>query len=88
MKLYDVFGVKPSKVVEDCHAPLPKRYSHPVMVLSVMLVAVLDAIVGAEGAAWVALATVAVAGDVTLPEQLAAFTTTLIGLLTSAATST
>ncbi len=50
-----------------------------------MLVAVLLAIVGAAGAACVALATAAVAGDVILPVQFADVTETLIVLSMSAA---
>jgi len=69
LKLYAVFGVSPLKVVEVCHAPEgAMRYSQPVMVASVMLVAVgVPNTVGAAGAAGVALITTVVAGEVIPP---------------------
>ena len=54
------------------------RYSQPVMVLRVMFVAVLDNKVGAAGAVGVALLTVAVGSEATLPVQLAAVTVTVM----------
>ena len=51
LKLYAVLGVNPVKVVDDCQAPPLMLYSHPVTVVSVIVVLVADAKVGAEGAA-------------------------------------
>ena len=76
VKLYDVPAVNPVNVGLSCHAPLPCRYSAPLTVLSVMLVCVLLAIVGAAGVVCAAFATAAVADDVTLPVKLLAVTTT------------
>ena len=57
-----------------------RLYSHPVTVLSVMLFVVTDNNVGAAGAVCAALVTAAVAGEVTLPLQLAADTSTVMVL--------
>ena len=84
--MYDVLGVKSLKVVEACHSPPFTRYSHPVMVLRVMLVDVREFIAGAAGANGVALITVEVAPEVMLPLQLAAVTITVMVLPISAAT--
>ena len=78
LKEYEVLGDSPENVVADCHELSFLSYSHPVMVLSVMLVDVLLDSVGAEGAVCVALVTDAVFPEVMLPVQLAAVTTTLI----------
>ena len=59
-------------------------YSHPETVVSVILVAVLPALVGATGVDCAALITVAVGDEVTLPLQLADVTSTVIVLLISA----
>jgi hypothetical protein len=59
-------------------------YSQPETVFSVMLVEVWLAIVGAAGAVCVALVTVAVAAEVTLPVQFAAVTVTVMVLPMSA----
>jgi len=85
VKLYDVPAVKPVNSGLSCHEPVPLRYSAPLTSVSVMLVVVLLAIVGAAGVVCAALATAAVADDVTLPVQLLADTTTEIDEPTSAA---
>ena len=85
VKLYDVPAVNPLNCGPSCHAPFPLRYSALFTVVSVMLFVVLLAIVGAAGAFCAALATVAVAADVTLPVQLLAVTLTFTVLPTSAA---
>ena len=85
---YDVLAVRPSNSGLSCHEPVPLRYSALVTAVSVMLVVVLLAIVGAAGVVAVALATVAVAADVTLPVQLLAETLTFTVLPTSAAANT
>ena len=61
-------------------------YSHPVTVLSVMLVVVADANVGAAGAVCVCLVIGPTFPEVTLLLQLAAVTVTDILYVTSAAT--
>ena len=81
-----MLGANPLKVVESCHVPPSLRYSQPEMRLSVILVVVLDAKVGTEGAAWMALVTVAVGLEVTLPSQLAAVISTEIELAISSST--
>jgi hypothetical protein len=86
VKGYDVEAVNPLKVVEDWNAPPLRLYSHPETVVSVILLGVLLAMVGAAGAVCVALVTATVAGEVTLPLQLAAETTTVMVLPMSAAT--
>ena len=86
-KAYDVPAVNPLKVGLSCHAPVPLRYSAPATVVSVMLVCVLLAIVGAEGVVCEALATAAVADEVTLPVRLPAVTTTEMVCPTSPATN-
>jgi len=87
VKLYDVPAVKPVNSGLSCHEPVPLRYSAPLTSVSVMLVVVLLAIVGAAGVVCAALATAAVADDVTLPVKLPADTTTEIDAPTSAATN-
>ena len=85
--MYAVLGVNPLKVVEVCHVPaVPRRYSQPLMVLSIMLVGVADERVGAAGAVWFAFATATVASEVTLPLQVDEVTTTLSVLPMSACT--
>ena len=72
-------GVNPLKTTGVCQALPPSLlYSQPAMALSVMLVDVLLAIVGAAGAVCAALATAVVGVEVTLPVQLAAVTVTVI----------
>ena len=66
--------------------PPSRLYSHPVMVLSVMLVVVRLFIVGAAGVAGVALVTVGVGAEVMLPVQFDADTVTVIVLPISACT--
>jgi hypothetical protein len=85
VKLYDVPAVNPLNVGLSCHEPLASLYSALLTVVSVMLLAVLLAIVGAAGVVCAAFATAAVADEVTLPVQLLADTTTLIVAPTSAA---
>ena len=85
VKLYDVPAVNPVNSGLSCHAPVPLRYSAPLTSVSVMLVAVLLAIVGASGAVCAAFATAAVAADVTLPVKLPADTLTVMVCPTSAA---
>ena len=87
VKEYDVPAVKPVNSGLSCHAPVPLRYSAPLTVVSVMLVVVLLAIVGAAGAVCAAFATAAVADEVTEPVQLVADTTTEMVLAMSAATN-
>ena len=80
-------AVNPLKVADVCHAPLSLRYWQPVMVTNVMLLVVLEASIGAAGAACVALATADVAADVIPPVQLAAVTVTVMVWPMSAATN-
>ena len=87
VKLYDVPAVNPVKVGLSCHVPVPLRYSAPLTSVSVMLVVVLLAIVGAAGVFCAAFATAAVADDVTLPVKLVAATTTVIVCVMSACTN-
>jgi len=82
---YDVPAVRPTNVGLSCHVPPPLRYSPPPISVSVMLVVVLLANVGAPGVACAALATVAVAVDVALPVKLPADTVTEMVCPTSAA---
>ena len=84
VKLYDVPAVKPVKSGLSCHEPVPLRYSAPLTSVSVMLVVVLLAIVGAAGVVCAALATADVAEDVTLPVQFEADTLTVMVAPTSA----
>ena len=78
VKLYDVPAVSSLNVGLSCHAPFPLRYSALFTVVSVMLVEVALAIVGAAGVFCAAFSTVAVADDVTLPVKLPAVTTTVM----------
>ena len=87
LKEYEVLGVNPLNVGDVCHVPLFISYSHPVIVVSVILVDVLPDFVGAEGAVCVfALVTVAVALEETLPLQFAALTVTVMVLPISSCT--
>ena len=81
-----MLGVNPLKVTELCQVPPFTRYSQPEILFNVTLVEVLLAKVGAAGAVCVALATTAVAAEVTVPLQFAADTITVITLSISAAT--
>ena len=62
-------------------------YSQPLTVVSVMVVDVLSANVGAAGAVCCALVTVAEPAEVTLPVQLAAVTVTVMVAPMSSATN-
>ena len=73
-----MLGVKLLNAGDGWYVPPFMLYSQPETVLSVMFVAVEDANVGAAGAVCGAFVTVAVLGEVTLPLQFAAATTTLI----------
>ena len=79
-----MLGVKSLNVVIVCHAPPFIRYSPPFISLSIMLVVVLLANVGALGAVCVAFVMTAVAAEVMLPSQLAAVTVTVMVALMSA----
>ena len=85
VKLYAVPAVSPVNVGLSCHEPVPLRYSAPLTMVSVILVVVLLAIVGAAGVVCAALATADVAEDVTLPVQFEADTLTVMVAPTSAA---
>jgi len=73
---YDVPAVSTPNVGLSCHAPFPLRYSALFTAVSVMLFVVALAIVGAAGVLCAALATAAVAPDVTLPVKFVADTVT------------
>ena len=77
VKKYSVLGVKPLNVGEVCQLPPFILYSQPSTSLSMMLVAVFDANVGAAGAACVILLMTSVNSFVASPTVLLAFTVIL-----------
>jgi hypothetical protein len=85
-KVYCVAGAKSLNTFDICQfAPLFLLNSQSAMAVSVMLFAVADANVGAAGAVCVCLVIGPTAGEVILPVQLFAVTTTDILAFTSVA---